>query len=272
MTSSSTPGRQQIALTCPFWLLSGHDFSIRFQLISKRCTIFWKVEKTTQVLHFLFCKPLDISASWPRKWDSSVDLPSSKSYINRWFRIIVAAKSLIWVDVWMCINIFGTSDRKLYSDDSRSGMSDEAFCTVSPIGGLSCWRTGYICLLGAVRPQLNQQRSHFLDVAFGQVQQFVSVLVLFYVCLTPNQTIPQLWSSPRSAHYRGSTENWQDSWGRRTDQVVNKSLLVVLATCSHPFGDHQGDNCETFTFRGRIFYFITTFFSRAGRTTRNSRV
>ena len=43
----------------------GRDFSIMVQPILKKFTV---LEIVIQVVHFLLCNLLDISATWPRKW------------------------------------------------------------------------------------------------------------------------------------------------------------------------------------------------------------
>ena len=42
------------------------------------------------------------------------------------------------IDARSCMNVFGTSDSNIIIYDSRCGMSDVAFCTALPIGGISC--------------------------------------------------------------------------------------------------------------------------------------
>ena len=66
--TQSTSGRQQIAQTCLFWVLFGHDFLITVHSISKEVTV---LEMVIQVLYSLLCNPLDIFAPEPQKRGSS---------------------------------------------------------------------------------------------------------------------------------------------------------------------------------------------------------
>ena len=62
---------------------------------------------------------------------------TSMHYIIGWCRVVVAVNSPMRVDARSCMNVFGTSDSKYYGR-SRCGMSDVAFRSAPPIGGLCC--------------------------------------------------------------------------------------------------------------------------------------
>ena len=83
---------------------------------------------------------MDLPSS-TRYAEGSVRFPRhiSMHYIIGWCRVVVAVNSPIQVDAWSCMNVFGTSDSKYYKR-SRCGMSDVAFRTAPPIGGLSCYK------------------------------------------------------------------------------------------------------------------------------------
>ena len=80
--------------------------------LSKRFKV---LERVSQVLHFLFCNPLDIVAPWLRN-GAQVDLPSSMHYANGYFHIIVAFKPHIQYE---CAHAHTSVHRVFLTRDSK---------------------------------------------------------------------------------------------------------------------------------------------------------
>ena len=99
------------------------------QLVLKRFTILVSV---IQVLNFQLSKPLGIFVPWPRK----LDPPNRPTVVCALFRICVTFKSHASSKhvAWACINMLAST----IIEDSLSWISDVAFCTARPNGGLSC--------------------------------------------------------------------------------------------------------------------------------------
>ena len=77
--------------------------------------MFKVLQRVIQVLHFLFCNPLDCFAPWSRNM-AQVNLLSSAHYANGFFILlsVQVTHTSAPIRTWACINVSRTSDSKHY--------------------------------------------------------------------------------------------------------------------------------------------------------------
>ena len=100
MMSPATSGWQQIAWTCSLWVMFGSQFLDNSSTdLKKMFTVF---ERSIDVVHFLYCNPLDIFASWLRKCDQirpTVVYALHKSLILVFLKTTEASNPQIYTNV-----------------------------------------------------------------------------------------------------------------------------------------------------------------------------